>query len=99
MEDAARRIGPPLAHVLETEIGGEISLYNPHNESVLVLNVTASDVWRLSDGEHTLDEMVELLATAYRVRPEDIHSEVERTVEEIIDKGFLPSDLLGDVSS
>ena len=63
------RIGPPPAHILETEVNGEISLYDPRSESVLVLNQTASDVWRLSDGEQTLEEIVQLLAVAYQVRP------------------------------
>jgi hypothetical protein len=57
---------------------------------VLVLNPTASDVWRLSDGEHTLEEMVRLLAVAYQVRPEDIRIDVEQAVRNIIEEGFLP---------
>lgn len=84
------RVGPPSAHVLETEVDGQISLYNPHNESVTVLNETASDIWRLSDGEHTLAEMVELLASAYAVDPSTIAPEVEATVEQLVEAGFLP---------
>jgi hypothetical protein len=90
VDDATGRIGPPPDQILETEIDGEISLYNPHSEAVLVLNPTASDVWRLSDGEHTLEEMVRLLAAAYQVRPEDIRRDVEQAVRNIIEEGFLP---------
>jgi hypothetical protein len=90
VDDAPGRIGPPPDQILETEIDGEISLYNPHSEAVLVLNPTASDVWRLSDGEHTLEEMVRLLAAAYQVRPEDIRRDVEQAVRNIIEEGFLP---------
>jgi len=90
VDDATGRIGPPPVQILETEIDGEISLYNPHSEAVLVLNPTASDVWRLSDGEHTLEEMVRLLAAAYQVRPEDIRRDVEQAVRNIIEEGFLP---------
>ena len=89
MVDAHMRIGPPPAHILETEIGGEISLYDPQTDSVLVLNETASDVWRLSDGEHTLDEMIELLAGAYGTDAKSIRSDVEQAVRTIIDEGFL----------
>lgn len=84
------RVGPPAAHVLETEVDGQVSLYNPHNESVTVLNQTASDIWRLSDGEHTLDEVVELLGKAYRMEPAEIVEEVRATVEQLIEAGFLP---------
>ena len=90
VDETAARIGPPPAQILETEIDGEISLYDPHSDSVLVLNQTASDVWRLSDGEQTLEEIVELLAAAYQVRPDDIRRDVEGAVGNIIEKGFLP---------
>lgn len=90
MDDAPGRIGPPPDQILETEVEGEISLYDPHSESVLVLNQTASDVWRLSDGEHTLEEIVRLLAVAYQARPEDIRNDVEQAVRNIIEEGFLP---------
>ena len=88
--DSPGRIGPPLSHILETEVGGEISLYDPHSESVLVLNQTASDVWRLSDGESTLEEIVQLLAAAYGKGPDEIRHDVEQTVQNITDEGFLP---------
>jgi hypothetical protein len=90
VEEKSVRIGPPPSHILETEVEGEISLYDPHSESVLVLNQTASDVWRLSDGEHTLEEMVRLLAVAYQVRPENIRTDVEKAVRNITEQGFLP---------
>lgn len=88
--DDSGRIGPPPAHILETEVDGEISLYDPHSESVLVLNETASDVWRLSDGEQTLDEIVSLLAAAYQMPTERIRADVEQTVRNMIEEGFLP---------
>ena len=91
MVDLHGRIGPPAAHILETEIGAEISLYDPKSDSVLVLNETASDVWRLCDGEHTLDELVELLAGAYGVESGSIQSDVEQAVSTMIGEGFLPA--------
>jgi hypothetical protein len=90
VEEKSVRIGPPPSHILETEVDGEVSLYDPRSESVLVLNQSASDVWRLCDGEQTLEEIVRLLAVAYQVRPEDIRSDVELAVRNIIEEGFLP---------
>jgi hypothetical protein len=72
-------------------VRGEISLYDPHTESVLVLNQTASDVWRLSDGEHSLEEIVELLGAAYGMNPDQIRADVKSTVVRIIEEGFLPA--------
>ncbi len=75
------RVGPPTAGVVESEIEGCISLYHPESQEVSVLNQTASDVWRLSDGAYTLDQIVVLLARAYGVEPGSIREEVATTVD------------------
>lgn len=84
------RIGPAPDHIIETEVGGDISLYDPSRAEVLVLNTTASDIWRLSDGKHTLDNIISLLAQAYGKDPASIRPDVEATVRDMIERGFLP---------
>jgi hypothetical protein len=71
------------------ELDGDISLYDTVTRQALVLNGTASDIWRLADGAHTLEELTSLLATAYGVPAERIRPEVERTVRTLVDAGFL----------
>jgi hypothetical protein len=44
MNQPEPRVGPPLLHILETEIAEEISLYYPDTEQVVVLNQSAWDV-------------------------------------------------------
>ena len=83
------RVGPAKGHIIETEIDGEISLYDPSTEQVMVLNRTASDIWLLSDGEHTLDEMTELLANVYGVESAAIRNDVEEAVSSFIENGFI----------
>ena len=83
------RIGPPPVHIIETEIKGDISLFDAERNQVVVLNSTASDVWRLCDGEHTLDEIVALLASAYGTTPEAIKDNVTTTIEQLAGEGFL----------
>ncbi len=80
------RVGPPTAGVVESEVEGCVSLYHPESQEVSVLNQTASDVWRLSDGDHTLDQIVVLMARAYGVAPDSIREEVATTVETFRDK-------------
>ncbi len=87
--DVRRRVGPAPAHVIETEVKGDISLFDARRNQVLVLNATASDIWRLCDGEQTADEIVELLATAYGVPADDIRGEVNATLERLIEEEFL----------
>ncbi len=79
------KIGPAAAHILEAEIDGDISLYDPHTEQVTVLNGTASDVWRVCDGEHSLGEIVDLLARAYGVEPRSIHDDVAAAISSFRD--------------
>lgn len=73
------------------ELDDDLSLYHPDTGRALVLNGTASDIWRLLDG--TLDEehVVRLLAAAYDADPAAIREDVRRVVAELTEHGFLPS--------
>jgi len=83
------RLGPPASHLIASELDGDISLYDPVRSNVHVLNSTASDVWRLLDGEHTLDEVIVLMARAYELDPSDIRVHVARTVDVFTERGLL----------
>ena len=89
MPERSEVVGPPAAHVVESEVDGRVSLYDPQSEEVLVLNESASDVWRLSDGSQTLEQMVVLLAKAYGVEPASIDDEVVETVRGFRERGLL----------
>ena len=78
----------PSSEVVENEMGQEISLYHPRTERVMVLNETASDVWRLLDGNTSDAEIVELLASAYSTTPASIDADVRATVDRFVDEGF-----------
>ena len=75
--------------MVESEVDGRVSLYDPQSEEVLVLNESASDVWRLSDGSQTVDQMIALLAKAYGVEPVAIGDEVVETVRGFRERGLL----------
>ncbi|HEY9475324.1 MAG TPA: PqqD family protein [Mycobacteriales bacterium] len=85
----AKRIGPPPPGIRAVELGEDISLYNPHTQGAALLNSTASDVWRLVDGEHTLEEIVDLLVAVYDADPEVIRRDVRQTIDELLSAGFL----------
>jgi Coenzyme PQQ synthesis protein D (PqqD) len=86
---AAATVGPHEPSVLEREVRECFALLHPNGREVLILNATASDIWRLSDGELTMDGIVDVLATAYGVPAQAIRDEVERTVSTLRDSGFL----------
>ena len=64
-------------------------LLSPDPVQVLVLNETASDVWRLLDGELTLTDIVSLLARAYGVEPLAICDEVAGTIRRLEENGLV----------
>ena len=66
-----------------SEIEGRVQLFVPGRAEALVLNDTASAVWRLCDGSRTLDELVAELASAFDVESRAIAADVERTVSEL----------------
>ena len=83
------RIGPPALGVMEREVAGCVVLLSPDQAELLVLNETASDVWRLVDGELTLSDIVSLLARAYGVDPQAICDEVADTIHRFEENGLL----------
>jgi hypothetical protein len=89
MSAMSDRIGPARQYVVEAEIGDEISLYDTTSERVLVLNATASDVWRLADGEYTIDQLVEVLARAYGIDAGSIRDDVVAVVNMFQEEGLL----------
>lgn len=84
-------VGPVSPHVLEAEIDGDKSLYNPRTEKVTILNGTASDIWRLADGEHTVGEIIDLLAASYQVEAFEIAGDVESAIAQLSQAGLIDS--------
>lgn len=89
MDQSQAKVGPPAARIVESEVDGNISLFDPETGEVSLLNDTASDVWRLADGTQTLEEMIELAARAYGVEPISIADQVRDTVVTFADKRLL----------
>ena len=85
----SERVGPPVAGVIESEIDERIALFHPGSSRVFVLNSTAGDVWRLSDGELTFDQLVAALASSYATKPERIREDVASAVEQLRRDGLI----------
>ncbi len=77
------------ADVVESDIGGRIALFRPETGETLLLSATASDIWRLCDGERTVEAIVRLLAGAYRSDEASIGQDVLSTVTDLGRRGFL----------
>lgn len=82
-------VGPAVPGVVEADVDGEACLHSPTSGEVLMLNQTASDVWFLCDGSLTLTQIVDRLAQAYDVAPEEIASDVAAIIDQFGDAGLL----------
>lgn len=78
-------IGPAVPQLTVLEIEDRLSVFDTRTQTVLALNETASDVWRLADGEHTGSEIVKLLAQAYAVSPDAIRADVYAAIGSFLD--------------
>lgn len=87
--EVSGQVGPPADGVTVVDVDGDLSIYSPVTGRVLSLNRTASDVWLLSDGEHTADEVVYLLATSYACEAAEIREHVLGTVALFQREGLL----------
>jgi hypothetical protein len=92
-DDSRRRPRPELSSV---DIDGCVSVYSPATERVLTLNETASAIWRLTVEDHTVDEIVDILASTYTASAEQIRSEVERTLATFESEGLYADAGSGD---
>ena len=75
--------------MLVTELDGDLTLYDPARNEVHTLNSTASDIWWLLDGEHSLDDIVALVAAAHGADPDSIRPHVASTVSTFVERGLL----------
>lgn len=72
------------------EVGEEGLLYDREGAMVHILNRTALHAWRLCDGRHTIDEIVEELVSAFRgAEASSVRRDVEKMLTALLDRGLL----------
>lgn len=75
--------------VRELEIDGDITLFHTRTNSAVILNGTASDVWRLLDGQRMAEEIVSALISVYDVAPATLAEGVENALQQFSDHGLV----------
>ena len=85
----SRALGPPAERLLVTELDGHLTVYDPDRNEVHSLNESASDIWRLLDGDSDLDHIVSLLASSYACDADEIRPLVEQTVATFVAHGLI----------
>ncbi|WP_380165781.1 PqqD family protein [Jannaschia sp. R86511] len=78
------------ASLTEVEVDGEIAIYHPVTDAVVLLNPSASAIWRLTaDGPVTVEEVVPLLAEAFGIDPAEARRGVAAGIEVLVDEQLL----------
>lgn len=70
-------------------LGGEAVLISPADNMVRMLNASASSVWVLCDGEHSVEEIAALLVHEFDVELPTALQDVTDFVNEMVEKGIL----------
>jgi hypothetical protein len=70
-------------------IDDELLLFHPGETKILYCNQTASLIWHLCDGQHTVEEITGLLGDAFPEAADTITDDVETTLEEFLQHGAI----------
>lgn len=78
---------PEIVKTMERKEDDKLVLYQGHN--LFVLGAYEEEIWRLCDGEHTLDDMVETVVSKYPVDREKAFSEISAFLNKLAEKGLM----------
>ena len=84
-------IGPHADLLLEERVDDEVVVYNRATDAYYTMNATATAVWDLATGEHSLDGLVGVLAEHFSIGPDEIRSDVADIIREFSAAGLLQS--------
>jgi len=66
------------------ELDDEILLYHPGNNKTLYINKSASIIWQLCTGEHTVADIVNMIRDAYPSESDRLEEDVLATINDLI---------------
>lgn len=75
--------------LLFRDLADGCALYDPVQDRVHILNPTAGLVWTACDGEHTINEIVQLVVDTMNVPAETVRNDVEGVVADFIRLGLV----------
>jgi Coenzyme PQQ synthesis protein D (PqqD) len=82
-------VGPPIPGLTVIEVDGCVNVFNPATQRAVILNETATAVWKLADGTRDTEAVVEALAQRYAVEPAAIRAEVVAAIAELYGEALL----------
>lgn len=79
---------PVDGYQIET-LEGEIVLFHPTRNTIIHGNQTSALIWHLCDGVRTVDEIVEILSTAYPESQNELRVDVPDAIQKLVSQGVL----------
>jgi hypothetical protein len=70
-------------------LDGELLLYHPSQTQILYCNQTASLIWQLCDGQHTVQQIIDLLSAAFPTADATIAADVTTTLQQFQQHGAI----------
>ena len=76
--------------IIRREVGSDVLLLDPRDESLHVLNTTAAVVWDLLVGPRSAEELVADLAQRFEVAPGDaVARDITHLLESLVARGLV----------
>ncbi len=85
MEERPKKRGA----IVNGDVGDDVVLYDSKNDNVHHLNLLASVIWDLCDGNHTVKDITEEIVDVLKADPIQVEGDVEKMIEEFQGKGLL----------
>ena len=67
----------------------ELLLFHPAQTKILYCNESASLIWQLCDGTHTIEEIISILLDAYPDAADVIANDVDATLKQFLEHGAI----------
>ncbi len=75
--------------IVNGDVGDEVVIYDTKNDNVHHMNLLASVIWDLCDGNHTAKEIAEEIVDVLKADPSQVEGDVSKMIEEFQGKGLL----------
>jgi hypothetical protein len=73
-------------------LDNELLLYHPTETKIFYFNQTASLIWQLCDGQHSVSEIIGLLNNAYPEAVDTIPIDVANTLKQFEEHGCIKAE-------
>jgi SynChlorMet cassette protein ScmD len=94
MNNSENPIGNPEV-VLREEFDEWAVLFNPDTADAVGINPVGVTIWKLMDGKHSVEEIINKIRDRFADVPENSFEHVTSFVNSLADKGFVGYELKG----